>query len=71
MRTINRRASQVGWATIKPLPNLRNYLRELIEQGLEDMEDYYLASEGPERVRKGQEPVHSAADVRKDLGLDD
>ena len=24
-----------------------------------------------ERVRKGQESVHSAADVRKDLGLDD
>ena len=47
------------------------YLRELIEQGLEDMEDYYLAAEVPERVRKGQEPVHSAADVRTDLGLDD
>ncbi len=47
------------------------YLRELIEQGLEDMEDYYLAAEVLERVRKGQEPVHSAADVRKDLGLDD
>jgi len=47
------------------------YLRELIEQGLEDMEDYYLAAEVLERVRKGQEPLHSAADVRKDLGLDD
>lgn len=47
------------------------YLREIIEQGLGDMEDYYLAAEVMERVRKGQEPVHSAADVRKDLGLDD
>jgi RHH-type rel operon transcriptional repressor/antitoxin RelB len=47
------------------------YLRELIEQGLEDMEDYYLAAEVLERVRKGQEPVRSAADIRKDLGLDD
>ena len=47
------------------------YLRELIEQGLDDMEDYYLASEVLERVRKGQEQMHSAADVRKDLGLDD
>lgn len=46
------------------------YLRQIIEQGIEDMEDYYLASEVLERVRKGQEPVHSAADVRKDLGLD-
>ena len=47
------------------------YLRELIEQGLEDLEDYYLAAAVLERVRKGQEQVHSAADVRKDLGLDD
>jgi RHH-type rel operon transcriptional repressor/antitoxin RelB len=35
------------------------------------MEDYYLAADVLERVRKGQEKVHSAADVRKDLGLDD
>lgn len=47
------------------------YLREIIEQGLEDLEDYYLASNVLERVRKGQEQVHSAADVRRDLGLDD
>ena len=47
------------------------YLRELIEQGIEDMEDYYLASDVLERVRKGQEAVHSAADVRSALGLDD
>lgn len=47
------------------------YLREIIEQGIEDMEDYYLASDVLERVRKGQEAVHSAADVRSALGLDD
>ena len=47
------------------------YLRELIERGLEDMEDYYLAAATLERVRKGEETVHSAEDVRKDLGLDD
>ncbi|MCK0509790.1 type II toxin-antitoxin system RelB family antitoxin [Aromatoleum buckelii] len=47
------------------------YLRQIIEQGIEDMEDYYLAADVLERVRKGQEPVHSAADVRADLGLDD
>ncbi len=47
------------------------YLREIIEQGIEDMEDYYLAANVLERVRKGQEQVHSAADVRKALGLDD
>ncbi len=47
------------------------YLREMIERGLEDMEDYYLAADVLERVRKGQEQLHSAADVRKELGLDD
>ena len=46
------------------------YLRELIERGLEDLEDYYLAADVLERVRKGQEKVHSAADVKKALGLD-
>ena len=46
------------------------YLRELIENGLADLEDYYLAADVLERVRKGQERVHSAADVRAELGLD-
>ncbi|MCF7697131.1 CopG family transcriptional regulator [Mycetohabitans sp. B2] len=47
------------------------YLREIIDRGIEEMEDYYLAADVLERVRKGREKVHSAADVRKDLGLDD
>ena len=47
------------------------YLRELIERGLEDLEDYYLAADVLERLRKGQEKTHSAADVKADLGLDD
>ena len=47
------------------------YLREIIDRGLEDIEDYYLAADVLERVRKGQEQVHSAADVREGLGLED
>ena len=47
------------------------HLQEIIERGLDDVEDYYLAAEVLERVRKGEEDVHSAADVRRDLGLDD
>ncbi len=47
------------------------YLREIIAAGLEDMEDYYLAAEVRERVRKQQEDVHPALDVRKQLGLVD
>lgn len=45
------------------------YLRELIERGLEDMEDYYLAADVLERLRKGQEKTHTAANVRADLSL--
>ncbi len=47
------------------------YLRELIENGLDDLEDYYLADATMERVRKGEEKVYSTAEIRKDLGLDD
>ena len=47
------------------------YLREIIERGIEDMEDYYLAAQVLERVRKGEEQVYSDAEVRKHLGLDD
>ena len=46
------------------------YLREMIERGLEDMEDYYLAADVLERVRKGEEPVYSSKEVRTELGLD-
>jgi RHH-type rel operon transcriptional repressor/antitoxin RelB len=45
------------------------YLRELIESGLDDLEDYYLAADVLERVRSGRERLHSAQDVRADLGL--
>ena len=47
------------------------YLREIIDRGLEDIKDYYLAADVLERVRKGQEQVHSNADVMEGLGLED
>jgi RHH-type transcriptional regulator, rel operon repressor / antitoxin RelB len=47
------------------------YLRELVSNGLDDLEDYYLAAASMERVRKGEEKVYSAERVRTDLGLDD
>ena len=47
------------------------YLRQIIESGISEMEDYYLAADVLERIRKGQEKTHSAASVRKDIGLDD
>lgn len=47
------------------------YLRELVQRGLDDLEDYYLAAATVERVRKGEEEIHPAAEVRRELGLDD
>ena len=47
------------------------YLREIIDRGLDDLEDYYLAADVLEGIRKNDERIHSAADVRKELGLDD
>jgi RHH-type transcriptional regulator, rel operon repressor / antitoxin RelB len=47
------------------------YLRQMIENGLQDLEDYYLAAGVLERVRRGQEKVQSSAEVRSELGLDD
>ena len=46
------------------------YLRQIIENGIAEMEDYYLAAAALERVRKGHEAVFSATAVREDLGLD-
>jgi len=47
------------------------YLREIIERGLEDMEDYYLAANILERVRKGEEQTYSLDEVEHSLGLAD
>jgi hypothetical protein len=41
--------------------------RELIEGRLDDLEDFYLANATMERVRKGQETIYEASDVRESL----
>ena len=46
------------------------FLRELIESGLDDLEDFYLADLAMEGVRKGTEQILSAEQVRKNLELD-
>ena len=47
------------------------YLRELVQGGLEDLEDYYLASATMERVRKGEERVYTLDEAERALGLED
>ncbi len=47
------------------------YLRELVQNGLEDLEDFYLAAQTVERVRKGEERVFTLDEVERDIGLAD
>ena len=46
------------------------FVQQILNRGLEDVEDYYLASKVLERVREGEEPVFSSDEVRKQLGLE-
>ena len=46
------------------------YLRELICRGMDDLEDYYLAADILERIRKGEEGVLSSAEVKEELDLE-
>jgi RHH-type rel operon transcriptional repressor/antitoxin RelB len=46
------------------------YLRELIQNGLDDLEDFYLSDVTMDRVRKGTEKVLHSNQVRKALSLD-
>ncbi len=47
------------------------YIRELIIGHLDALEDYYLAAEVVERIRKARERTFTADDVRRYLGLGD
>ena len=47
-----------------------SFLPRFLEGGLDDLEDFYLADATMERVRKGQEAILSASQVRKALDLD-
>ncbi len=45
-------------------------LSDVIENGLDDVEDYYEATETLERIRNGQERVYTEAEVMARFGLD-
>ncbi len=46
-------------------------LQMALENGIEDVADYFEASLVLERVRRGEEKVFSSREVRDGLGLDD
>jgi RHH-type rel operon transcriptional repressor/antitoxin RelB len=43
------------------------FLRELIEGGLDDLEDYYLADAAMDCIRKGQEKLIGSDQLRQEL----
>lgn len=43
------------------------YIRQMILEKIDEIEDYYLAADTLERVRRGEEATFTAAEVRKDL----
>jgi RHH-type transcriptional regulator, rel operon repressor / antitoxin RelB len=47
------------------------YIREMIESSIDDLEAAYRADATLERIRKGEEKVHSLAEVERRLGLVD
>jgi RHH-type rel operon transcriptional repressor/antitoxin RelB len=48
-----------------------SFVREALLRQLDDIEDYYLGMETLERIRNGEERVYSAAEARRELGLND
>jgi len=47
------------------------YIREAIEQHLDDLEDIYLADQTLERLRRGEDRTYTLDEVEKNLGLAD
>lgn len=47
------------------------FLREIVERGIEDIEDLYLSMEVLARIRAGKERVYSSAEVRRAFALND
>jgi RHH-type transcriptional regulator, rel operon repressor / antitoxin RelB len=47
-----------------------DFLREFIQNGLDDLEDVYLAEATMRRVRNGSEKMLSSSQARKELDLD-
>ena len=47
------------------------YLLEAVDRGLQDVEDYYLATKILEEVCDGRERTYSTEELRQELGLED
>jgi len=47
------------------------YVREMIEDNIDDLEDYYMGANVLEKIRRGKEKLHDTQAVREELGLAD
>lgn len=47
------------------------YIKQMVEENIEAIEDCYLAESVLERIRAGKEKVHTSASARVQLGLED
>lgn len=47
------------------------YIREAIEEHLDDLEDIYLAEQTLARIKRGEERTHTLDEVERELGLAD
>lgn len=47
------------------------YLRQIVEGGLDQLEDYYLAADVLERIRQGRERTLTLDEVERSLALAD
>ena len=47
------------------------HIAEILQFGVEDVEDYYTAVEVSERIKRGEERVYSSEELRQELGLED
>lgn len=47
------------------------YIKQMVEDNIDAIEDAYLAESILERIRAGKEKVHTSVSVREQLGLGD
>ena len=47
------------------------YIREAIEEHIDDLEDIYLAEQTLERLKRGEERTYPLDEVERELGLAD
>lgn len=66
-RETDRRLAELAARTGK---TKEEHAAEIIQFGLEEVEDYYRAVEVSERVRRGEEKVYPLEEVMHDLGLE-